>query len=104
MEEAKSGYDQSNVSSFNNCNSVFSVSSQVLSQRFSQSVGLGSHGDQSEETSVTRGAEMATNTITVLSKYGYYGYKLSRSNFSFQCHYIVKRCLPVLFYFQFSSL
>ena len=50
-------------------------SSQILSQRLSQSVGLSSHGDQDEEMSITRGTEMATNTITVLSRYGYYGYK-----------------------------
>ncbi|KAJ7357508.1 WD40 repeat-like protein [Desmophyllum pertusum] len=44
--------------------------SEVLSQRFSRSVGLSSHGNQDEELSAIRGAEMATNTITVLSKYG----------------------------------
>lgn len=40
---------------------------EVLSQRFSQSVGLSSLGNQDEETSATRGAEMATNSVTVLS-------------------------------------
>ncbi|KAJ7375611.1 WD repeat-containing protein 27, partial [Desmophyllum pertusum] len=42
--------------------------SEVLSQRFSRSVGLSSHGNQDEELSAIRGAEMATNTITVLSR------------------------------------
>ena len=61
-----------------------SLTSQVLSQRFSQSVGLSSHGNQEEESSGVRGAEVASNTITVLSKYGYYGnitiYKLGFSS------------------------
>lgn len=46
----------------------------MLSQRFSQSVGLSSLGNQDEETSATRGAEMVTNSVTVLSKYGCHGY------------------------------
>ena len=57
---------------------------QVLSQRLSQSVGLSSHGDLDEETSATRGAEMATNTITVLSKYGP---RVLESNFPLQLNH-----------------
>jgi len=37
-------------------------------------VGLSSSGNEVEEMSAMRGAEMATNTITVLSKYGYHCY------------------------------
>ena len=42
---------------------------QVMSQRFTKSVGISSHGNQDEEPSGVRGTEMATGTITVLSKY-----------------------------------
>ncbi|XP_058953759.2 WD repeat-containing protein 27 [Pocillopora verrucosa] len=38
-----------------------------LPQRLSQSVGLSSHSDQAEVTSLMGGAEMATSTVTVLS-------------------------------------